>query len=112
MSEPSLILLLSFAFSLLVALLIYWLGGKASTRVKQSNYEKFVPYACGEEPPKVKEFRINLERFFIFTVYFLIFDVFAFLIAISWFAAWPYPLVYSIIVLLAVLTLLITRRRL
>ena len=111
MNEPSLILLLSFAFSLLFALLIYWVGGKASAR-KQSNDEKFVPYACGEEPPKVKEFRINLERFFIFTVHFLIFDVFAFLIAISWSAAWPYPLVYSIIVLLAVLTFLIARRRL
>jgi len=112
MKEGPLILLLSLALSLLVTMLIYWLGGKASTKTKQNNNEKVVPYACGEEPPKVREVRVNLERFFIFTVYFLIFDVFAFLIAISWSAAWLYPLTYSVIVLMAVLTLLIARRRL
>lgn len=112
MENGSLILPVSFAFSLLIGLIIYWIGGKTSVKTKQQNGEKVIPYACGEESPKVSEFRINLERFFIFAIYFLIFDVFAFLVAISWSSAWIYPVIYSVIVFLAVLTLLIMRRRL
>ena len=112
MENSSLILLMSFAFSLSIGLIIYWIGGKASAKTKQQNKEKVIPYACGEEPPKISEVRINLERFFIFTIYFLIFDVFAFLIAISWSSTWFYPTIYSIIVFLAVLAFLTVRRRL
>lgn len=112
MENGSLILLLSFTSSLLIALIIYWIGGKISVKPKKVSKEKEISYACGENPPDVKEVRINLERFFLFTVYFLIFDVFAFLIAISWFAPWIYPVIYSVIVLLAVSALLIARGQL
>ena len=112
MENGSLILLVSFVSSLLIALIIYWIGGKMFAKPKRISKEKGISYACGENPPEVREVRINLERFFLFTVYFLIFDVFAFMIAISRFASWIYPVVYSIIVLLAVSVLLIARRRL
>ncbi len=108
MKEP-LILSVALATSFLIALLIYWIGGKISVKTKHTSREKTIPYACGEEPPKVGETRINLERFFIFAVYFLIFDVFAFLIATSWSIVRSYPLIYSIIILMAALTPLIVR---
>ncbi|MCD6504720.1 NADH-quinone oxidoreductase subunit A, partial [Candidatus Bathyarchaeota archaeon] len=43
---------------------------------------KSAPYACGEDLP-AEELKVNLERFFVFAVYFLIFDVLAFILATS-----------------------------
>ena len=111
MESGPLILLVSFALSFLIAIVIYWIGGKISAKTKQLSREKTIPYACGEEPSEVREVRVNLERFFIYAIYFLIFDVFAFLIAISWSAGWIYPTIYSIVVFMAVLAFLIARRR-
>jgi len=109
--NPSFLLLAILAFSFLVALAIYWTGGKISAKSKRKIEGKTVPYACGENPPPVNDVRINLERFFVFAVYFLIFDVFAFVIAVSSSAAWYLPTIYSIIVLMAALMFLIVRRR-
>jgi len=106
-NNPLFLLLIVFAFSFLSALAIYWVGGKISVKSK----EKSPPYACGESPPSMSDVRLNLERFFVFAVYFLIFDVFAFIIALSSSAAWYLPAIYSFIVLIAILTLLIVRRR-
>jgi NADH:ubiquinone oxidoreductase subunit 3 (subunit A) len=41
---------------------------------------KLAPYACGEDitPQKI---RVNVERFFLYAVYFLIFDVLGFVLA-------------------------------
>jgi NADH:ubiquinone oxidoreductase subunit 3 (subunit A) len=113
MGINSLFLLLAiFAFSFLIALIIYWAGGKVSAKGKRKKDEgKTIPYACGEEPPSVEEVRINLERLFVFAVYFLIFDVFAFIIAISSSAAWYLPTIHSIVVLMTILMFLIVRRQ-
>lgn len=111
MENGPLILLTAFAVSILIGLIIYWTGGKVSAKGKGDQKEKTIPYACGENPPLIEETRINLERFFIFTIYFMIFDVFAFLIAISWSAAWYLPIIYSIVVFMAVLTFMVVRRR-
>ncbi len=105
-----LLLLIVFTLSFLVGSLIYLIGGKISAKSKEKKSEKNIPYACGEKPPPIKEVRINLERFFIFAVYFLIFDVFAFIIAISSSAPWHLPTIYSLVVLMAVFTFLISRR--
>jgi len=111
MEGNSLILLfIAFTFSFLLGLLIYVIGGKLSIKIKGKEGGKTIPYACGEEPPPVREVRINLERFFIFTVYFLIFDVFAFLISLSFSMPWHLPTIYSLIVLMAILTFLTSRR--
>jgi hypothetical protein len=110
MGNDSLFLLLAiFAFSFLIALIIYWVGSKVSAKGEKKCRGKTVPYACGEEPPPIGEVRINLERLFVFAVYFMIFDVFAFLIAVSSSAVWYLPTIYSFVVLIAVLTFLIVR---
>lgn len=110
-SSPALLLLITLTFSFLVALTIYWIGGKLSVKSKTCSKEKTAPYACGERPPSMSDVGVNLERFFIFTVYFLIFDVFAFIIALSFSAVWYLPTIYSLVVLMAVLTFLVVRRR-
>jgi NADH:ubiquinone oxidoreductase subunit 3 (subunit A) len=89
--------------------MIYWIGGKISPKSKGGNNGKTAPYACGEDMP-IEESRINLERFFVFAVYFLVFDVVAFLLATSFSAPWYLPTIYSLVTLLAVGMLIALRR--
>jgi NADH:ubiquinone oxidoreductase subunit 3 (subunit A) len=101
-----------FSFCLIVMLLIYWLGGKISARTRQgSGVGRTAPYACGEDLPS-EELKFDMDRFFIFAVYFLIFDVFAFILATSFNSLGLVPVVYTLIVLMAVLMLLAVRRHL
>jgi len=101
-----------FGFCVIVMLLIYWLGGKISAKTRQGNVAgKTAPYACGEDLPS-EELKVDLDRFFIFAVYFLVFDVFAFILATSFNSLGLVPLVYTLIVLMAVLMLLAARRQL
>jgi NADH:ubiquinone oxidoreductase subunit 3 (subunit A) len=102
-----------FGFCFLVMLFIYWLGGKASFRLRESSAPgKTAPYACGEDLPS-EELKFDMDRFFIFAVYFLVFDVFAFILATSSNSLGSFlPLVYTLIVLMAVLMLLAVRRHL
>jgi NADH:ubiquinone oxidoreductase subunit 3 (subunit A) len=93
-------------------LLIYWLGGKISARARQgSTGGKTAPYACGEDLP-AEELKFDMDRFFIFAVYFLIFDVFAFILATSFNSLGLIPVAYTLVVLMAVLMLLAVRRHL
>ena len=101
-----------FGFCVIMMLLIYWLGGKISAKARQGSAAgKTAPYACGEDLPS-EELRIDLDRFFIFAVYFLVFDVFAFILATSFNSLGLVPAVYTLIVLMAVLMLLAVRRHL
>jgi len=101
-----------FGFCLIVMLLIYWFGGKISARPRQGSAAgKTAPYACGEDLPS-EELKFDMDRFFIFAVYFLIFDVFAFILATSFNSLGLVPAAYAVIVLMAVLMLLGVRRRL
>jgi NADH:ubiquinone oxidoreductase subunit 3 (subunit A) len=99
-----------FFFCVIVMLLIYWFGGKISAKTGQgSAVGKTAPYACGEDLPS-EELKVDLDRFFIFAVYFLIFDVFAFILATSFDSLGLVPVVYTLIVLMAVLMFLAMRR--
>lgn len=101
-----------FCFCVIVMLLIYWFGGKISAKPgKGSAVGKTAPYACGEDLPS-EELKVDLDRFFIFAVYFLIFDVFAFILATSYDSLGLVPVVYTLIVLIAVLMFLTARRHL
>ncbi|RLG89561.1 hypothetical protein DRO34_07100 [Candidatus Bathyarchaeota archaeon] len=111
MSGETLYLLpIVFGFCVFVVSLIYLIGGKSSARNTSKNTDgKTAPYACGEEFP-AEELKVDLERFFVFAVFFLIFDVFAFIVATSFSAAGLLPIAYCLIVLTAVLMLLSVRR--
>lgn len=108
--EISYLLPVVFGFSIALMLLIYWVGGKISTKGGLKNTPgKTAPYACGEDLP-AEELKVDLERFFVFAVYFLIFDVLAFILATSFPAMGLVPIVYCLIVLMAVVMLLSLRR--
>ena len=110
--ESAFLLPAVFGFCVVVMLLIYWLGGRMSARNrKQDAPGKTAPYACGEDLPS-EELKVDLDRFFIFAVYFMIFDVFAFILATSFDSLGLVPAVYALIVFGAVLMLLAVRRRL
>ncbi len=94
---------------ILLGTIIYLVGGRRHGG--EGVEEESIAYACGEDPPSIEESKVNLERYFIFAVYFLIFDVFAFIIAISSSIEWHLPTIYSLIVLATVMTLLTVRRR-
>ena len=110
-SEIPLILPLVFGVSLLAAVIIYLIGGKISAKGSQNVPGKTAPYACGEDEP-LEEVKVGLQRFLTFAVYFLIFDIFAFMMVTSFYAGGFMPIVYSLIVLMSVAMLVFGRKRL
>ena len=108
--ETSILLLVAFILSFTLALTLYAIGDRISSRGRVKREGKTIPYACGEEPPSIKGTRMNYERFFIFTIFFMIFDVFAFMIAISYSAPKYLPVLYSLITMMAVIVLLVARK--
>ena len=84
-------------------------GGRLSVKGGMKSAGKSAPYACGEDLP-AEELKVNLERFFVFAVYFLIFDVLAFILATSFAASSLLPAVYCLVVLMAVAALLSSGR--
>jgi NADH:ubiquinone oxidoreductase subunit 3 (subunit A) len=93
---------------LLVALLLYWLGGKVSFRGKSTPGELAI-YSCGEDLPGGK-LQIDERLFFVFCAYFLVFDILVFVIATSLSRPGWLPALYAGIALCAI-TLLFPLRR-
>ncbi len=104
------ILPIVFAVSLLTALAIYFVGGKLAPKSDKSE-NKNETYSCGEQAP-AREVKLDLERFLTFAVYFLIFDVLAFVTMTSFYAQNYMPVVYSLVVLTAVGMLVFARKHL
>jgi len=94
------ILPIVFGVSLATALVIYFIGGRMAPKSVQ-NKETTAPYSCGEQGP-LKEAKLDLERFLTFAVYFLIFDILAFVTMTSFYATDLLPVLYALVVLTAV----------
>ena len=110
MIDPLVSLPFIFLLSLLIALILYLVGRKVGAKSKQSA-DKVAPYTGGEDLPAHK-LQIDVERFLVYAVYFLIFDILAFTLATSFNAPEPvFPALYAIIVLMAVAILLPLWRR-
>jgi NADH:ubiquinone oxidoreductase subunit 3 (subunit A) len=109
-SEIPFLLPIVFGVSLLVAIVIYIVGRKIAPK-GQNIAGKTAPYACGEDIT-VKEVKVDLERFLTFAVYFLIFDVLAFVTVTSFYNMGMMPIIYSLVVLMAVAMLIFARRKL
>ncbi len=62
-----------------IALLIMGIGQEVGAKSEDS-FGKLAPYACGEPVPATKV-RMNVENFFVYAVYFMIFDVLGFVLA-------------------------------
>jgi NADH:ubiquinone oxidoreductase subunit 3 (subunit A) len=100
-----------FGVSFLLAATIYLAGGKMQPKKTSQDVRKTESYACGENLPiAIEDLRVDMERFLMFAVYFLIFDVLAFTIATSFFTLGLVPIAYALIVLTAVAMLVIARR--
>ena len=65
--------------ALLVSLIIMAFGNELAAKSPDTE-GKLAPYACGEPLPAAKV-RLNVENFFIYAVYFMIFDVLGFILA-------------------------------
>lgn len=62
-----------------VALSVMAVGNEVSAK-SPDTLGKLAPYACGEPVPATKV-RMNVENFFVYAVYFMIFDVLGFVLA-------------------------------
>ena len=97
-------MILNLPFIFLIAFLIgvtsYALSSYiAPKKDKESkNNEKFELYACGERLP-TKNIEINIQRFFFYLVLFLIFDITAFILSLSYTALSIYPVIFIIFIL-------------
>ncbi len=65
--------------AILVGVIIFAFGNELATKSPDTD-GKLAPYACGEPIPPQKV-RLNVENFFIYAVYFMIFDVLGFVLA-------------------------------
>jgi len=95
-----------FLLTLLVSTLLYCIGSLISQKVKETKRSvKFEPYACGEPLP-AKKIQINIERFFLYVTLFMIFDITAFLLSLSFNANFMYPLIFIAIITSSLLTII------
>ena len=98
-----------FIVSLGVSILLYLIGAVISPKNKRTK-DKIAPYACGEELPPQK-FQVNVRRFFLYITYFMIFDISAFLLAMSFSVHGLYPAIFGAVIIFALIWLLMTWRR-
>lgn len=67
--------------SIVVALILLLIGNDLAPK-GQDTPGKLAPYACGEDVAPTK-IRVNIQQFFIYAVYFMIFDVLGFVLAMT-----------------------------
>ena len=110
MTDIPFILPVVFGVSLLFALVIFLIGKRIAPK-GQNVKDKTAPYACGENIT-VGEVKVDLERFLTFAVYFLIFDVVAFVMVTSFYNLGVIPVIYLLVVSVAFATLVFSRKKL
>ena len=93
-----------FALSLLVGLILYGISNRIAPKGKKTP-GKLAPYACGEDLPPLR-LQVNVERFFLYAVFFLIFDILAVIMATSLARPGILPAIYALVVLGAVMILI------
>lgn len=106
MSTPVFSLILIFSLSLVFSIFLYLTGYIVAPKTKET-VGKLAPYACGEEYP-ARKIQVDVERFFLYATFFMVFDISAFMLAVSFGNRGFYPVLFSVIILLAVTTLLPT----
>ena len=89
---------LVFLLTLAVSTALYMIGSLISPKVKEKRRsDKTDPYSCGEALP-AKKLQINIERFFVYVTLFMIFDITAFLLSLSFNAGFVHPLIFTVII--------------
>ena len=98
-----------FFLSIVVGLILYLVGWIIGAKGEKTA-GKVAPYACGEDLP-AQRLQVDVERFLIYAIYFLIFDILAFILATSLNTPGHFPVIYALTVLMAVVVLLPLLRR-
>jgi NADH:ubiquinone oxidoreductase subunit 3 (subunit A) len=92
-----------------IATIVLWAWGKRVAPAPRKSKESVTSYACGEDQPEIHtQFRIN---WFYYAVYFMIFDIIAFILVLGAFTLGVFPAVlataaYGGVSLVAILILL------
>lgn len=104
-------LVLSLPFIFLVAVLIsasfYVIGSKIAPKAEKPSKTsaKHEPYACGESMP-ARRFQVDIQRFFLYVTFFMIFDISAFMLALSFNVGAVYPILFTATVAASLLTVI------
>ncbi|MHC1586078.1 MAG: NADH-quinone oxidoreductase subunit A [Candidatus Hecatellaceae archaeon] len=93
-----------FFVTVIVAIIIFLIGGVTAAKGEKTP-GKLAPYACGEDFPP-ERLRIDVRRLFIYGLYFLIFDAFALIFALSFARPGVFPVVFALLALIAVIVML------
>lgn len=96
-------ILFIFALSVVVGLIFYGISIKIAPKGKKTP-GKLAPYACGEDLPPLR-LQVNVERFFLYAVFFMIFDILAVVLATSLARPGILPAIYALVVLGSVMLL-------
>ena len=103
--------LVSLPFILLLALLIsvflYVVGWRIAPKAEKQKKTsaKLEPYACGEALP-ARRFQVNIQRFFLYVTFFMIFDISAFILALSFNVGAIYPVLFTAAVAASLLAII------
>ena len=92
-----------FVLSLVIGLIFYGISNRIAPKGKKTP-GKLAPYACGEDVPPIR-LQVNVERFFLYAVFFMIFDILAVVMATSLARPGILPAIYALIVLSSVVLL-------
>jgi NADH:ubiquinone oxidoreductase subunit 3 (subunit A) len=96
-----------FFLSLAISSFLYFIGSRISPKSVKRNLGKLESYACGEDMP-TRKYQISIRRFFLYVTLFLIFDISAFFLALSFSVNNVYPIIFSIIIVSSLLTIIPT----
>jgi len=101
LSEVILSLPFVFFSAVLIGALMYAIGSVIAAKGDKTA-DKLAPYACGEDMPGMK-LQVNLERFFLYLTYFMVLDISAFMLALSFVQRGLYPILFGAIIAFSLL---------
>ena len=114
MTLISSILSLPFVFlsALLISSFLYIVGWIIAPKVAETKKTlfKLAPYACGEDMP-ARKFQVGIQSFFLYVTIFMIFDISAFTLALSFSVSAIYPILFSAIIASSLLVVIPVIRR-
>ena len=96
------------AVSVVVALIVLWIGNEIAPKGKDTP-GKLAPYACGEDFPATN-IRMNVDNFFIYAVYFMIFDVLGF-VMVTTLGGTVYPIIPVLFGLASLFSIIVLNSR-
>jgi NADH:ubiquinone oxidoreductase subunit 3 (subunit A) len=90
--------------SVFIGILLYWISSKISPPGKKTP-GKLAPYACGEDVPPLR-LQVNIERFYLYTVFFVIFHILAWIYVTSLARPGIGPTIFITMILMFILPLI------